>query len=321
MTVRSSRLGRALGAALLVLTGCADTTDLAGTSTDDAASESIDEPTEEPTDEPTKEPTEEPTEGPTEEPTEGPTEEPTEEPTEPPVEPATRPQRGDCLSLTSTDVFYDVLREIPESKPCSQRHVGQITDVEPLSPAMRQAVDSGNIGPVTDRLQGRCLDSTQNWLGTDEEGFVISQFFSLPALPSYAQSQAGADWFACITYVIQRGTTLLALPRDTRRLLTDNTNSPYGTCARAAISNAGDDRVVCSITHNWRAVGAVKLGGPSASFDGENRVRERVRASCETQVRDYLDTTAAYEYGYTWPTRSLWNDGDRYGVCYAKVDV
>jgi hypothetical protein len=311
MTVSSgrarSRLGGVLAAALLVLTGCADATGLAGTTADEARSEPTDATTE-PTDEPTAAPTTEATD------------EPTEEPTEAAVEPARRPRRGDCVSLASTDAFYDVLREIPESKPCSQRHVGQLTDVEPLSSAMRRAVETGQLGPVTDQLQSRCRESTRRWLGTDEEGFVISQFFSLPALPSYEDSQAGADWFACITYVVERGTTLLELPRDTRRILTDATTSPYGTCARAAIRNAGDDRLVCSIRHNWRAVGAVELGGPDAKFDGENQVREVVRAACETRVRDYLDTTGAYEYGYTWPTRSLWKDGDRYGVCYAKVD-
>ena len=300
MTVSSaqgrSRLGGALAAALLVLTGCADATDLGGATTDDPTSTPA-ELTEEPTD-PATEPTEEPT-----------------------VEAAARPQRGDCVSLTSTDAFYEVLREIPESTPCSQRHGGQLTDVEPLTPAMRRAVQTGKLAPVTDRLQSRCRASTQRWLGTDEEGLVTSQFFSLPALPSYEDARAGADWFACITYVIKRGTTLLELPRDTRRILAGDTDSPYGTCARAAIRNAGDDRLLCSLKHNWRAVGAVKLGGPGASFDGENRVREQVRGACETQVRDYLDTTGAYEYGYTWPTRPLWKDGDRYGVCYAKVDV
>jgi hypothetical protein len=295
-----SRLGGALAAALLLLTGCADATDLAGTSTDDA----------------TTQPTEEPTE-----PAADAAEQPTEQPTDEPVEPVTRPHRGDCLSLVTTDVFFEVLREIPESTPCSRRHAGQLTDVAPMSPPMKRAVRTGRFGPVADRLQSRCRERTRDWLGTDEEGFVISQFHSLPALPSYAQSRAGADWFACITYLIRRGTTLHALPRDTRRVLADDTDSPYGTCARIAIRNADDDRVVCSISHTWRAVGAVKLGGPAASFDGENRVRGRVRGLCETQVRDYLETTGAYEYNYTWPTRSLWADGDRYGVCYAKVEI
>jgi hypothetical protein len=301
MTVSSgrvrSRLGGALVAALLFLTGCADATELAGATADDARSEPADETRTVPIEEPTQEPTTEASD------------EPTDEPTEAAVKPPERPRRGDCVPLTSTDAFYDVLREIPGPKPCSQRHVGQLTDVEPLSPAMRRAVETGRLGPVTDRLQSRCRESTRRWLGTDEEGLVISQFYSLPALPSYEDSQAGADWFACITYVIKRGTTLLELPRDTRRILTDATSSPYGTCARAAIRNAGDDRLVCSIRHNWRAVGAVELGGPDATFDGENRVREEVRVACETQVRDYLDTTGAYE----------WKDGDRYGVCYAKV--
>jgi hypothetical protein len=290
-----------LTAALLLVGACADASELADSVSDEPTSTSTAEP--EPTDQPTDEPTDEPV-----------------EPVEP-VEQVERPRAGDCIGLTETDVFYDVLREIPPSKPCSQRHTGQITSVEPLTGPLRRAVQTGAFGPITDRVVNGCRESAAAWLGTDEAGLVTSQFFSLPALPSYEAADAGADWYACTAYVVKRGTTLLTLPPDTRRILADVTNSPYGTCARAAISNAGEDRLVCSIRHNWRAVGAVKLGGPGASFDGENQVRERVRASCETQVRDYLDTTAAYDYGYTWPTRSLWNDGDRYGVCYAKVDV
>jgi hypothetical protein len=304
----AGRIGRWAGAVAigaLVLTGCADASGLSVA--DD-----------EPTSEVTEEPTEEPTEDPTEEPTEEPTDEPTDEPTEPPVQ-VERPQAGDCVKLTSTDVFYDVLREVPASTACSARHSAQVTDVSPLTPPLRKAVRTGNVDPVTSRLVNGCRTSAEKWLGTDTEGFVISQFGSLPALPSFEELEAGADWYVCSTYVLKRGTKLLPLEQDTRRILAGKRAADFGTCARAAITNAGNDRLVCTIKHNWRAVAAVRLGGPGAKYPGDNSARDRVQGSCEGKVGDWLNATGTYNYGYTWPTRQLWEAGDRYGVCYAKV--
>lgn len=141
----------------------------------------------------------------------------------------------------------------------------------------------------------------------------------MATVPRSDQVAAGAGFFACTTYVVKRGSALLALSRSTEGVLATSRGRDYGSCARAAITNAGNDTLVCSITHNWRAVAAARMGAPEDRYPGDNQLRSRMQGICENAVRDYLDTTGAYDYGYTWPTRSTWSNDDRYGLCYAKT--
>ncbi|MDQ3628293.1 MAG: septum formation family protein [Actinomycetota bacterium] len=238
--------------------------------------------------------------------------------TPPPPPRVERPTAGDCVRLRQPDVLSDVLVGLPEPSRC-RGATGQYVSVRALSPAMRRAATSSDVDALSSLTSTRCRQDALGWLGTDNEGLEISQFRSLPSVPLPDEVAAGAGFVACTTYVIKRRTALLRLTRSTEQILDSRRGLDYSSCARAAITNAGNATQVCSIKHNWRAVASARLGEPDDTYPGDRRLRARMQGICEVAVGNYVDTTGTYEYGYTWPTRQTWSDDDRFGLCYTKT--
>lgn len=255
------------------------------------------------------------------EPSDIPTEEPTEEPSQPEPAPppsSTRPAAGGCVQLTRSDVFVEALVGLPEPSRC-RGATGQYASVRALTPAMRRAANSSDASALSSLTSGRCRRDVLGWLDAGNEGLEISQFRVLPSVPLPDQVAAGAGFFACTTYVLKRRTALLELTRSTEGVLDTRRGRGYESCARGAITNAGNATQVCSLKHNWRAVAAARMGEPDDAYPGNQRLRTRMRGICEVAVGSYVDTTGTYQYGYTWPPRRTWSDADRFGLCFAKT--
>ncbi len=304
LLTRARRVLAGIPVIVLLGAGCASTSNL-------IADE--EPPADEPDSAPTREPDSEPTDIPTEEPTEEPTE---AQPAPPP--PVKRPAAGDCVRLTRSDAFVEVLIGLPEPSRC-RGATGQYASVRALTPAMRRAASRSDATALSSLTSRRCRRDVLGWLDTGNEGLEISQFRVLPSVPLPDQVAAGAGFFACTTYVIKRRTTLLELTRSTEGVLDTRRGRDYDSCARAAITNAGSATQVCSLKHNWRAVASARMGEPDDTYPGDRRLRARMQGICEIAVGNYVDIMGTYEYGYTWPTRQTWSDDDRFGLCYAKT--
>lgn len=293
----------AVAVVTLVVSGCASTSSLSAPDEESSADETASAQTEDADGESTEEP-------------------PAETQEEPPSEPAApkvvRPKVGDCVRVSRSDVFLEVLVGVPAPSRCREA-TGQYASVSDLSAAMRAAATSSDVDTLTDLTATRCRQDVLGWLDTDNEGLEISQFALLPTVPPAASVEDGADFYACTVYGFKRGSKLLELTRSTEGILATNRGRDYDSCARAAITNAGDDTLVCSIAHNWRAVAAARMGEPEERYPGENRLRSRMQEVCEDEVGDYVNAVGTYDYGYTWPTRATWSGDDRFGLCFAKT--
>lgn len=296
------RASTGLTIAALLVSGCTSASNLTTPDDEPQADETASTPSEDPSEVPTAE---------------APVQEPTvKEP--PPAPPVRRPSVGGCVRLGTSDVFVDGRVGLPEKSRCRGAS-GQYASVSDLTPAMRRAATSPDADALWSLTSTRCRRDVIGWLDTDNEGLEISQFEILATVPKTDEIAAGANFFACTTYVIKRRNVLLPLTRSTEGILDTRRGRDYDSCARAAITNAGNATQVCSIRHNWRAVAAARMGEPEDRYPGDERLRTRMQGVCEVAVGDYVNATGTYEYGYTWPTRETWSGDDRFGLCYAKT--
>ncbi len=297
------------GALLLAVPGCGNASDLAGPEPTTRETRSTAPTTVIPP------PTQPPTTFPTTTSTTTPTTPPTPTATTTPAGP---PSAGSCLHLPPADLARPALVGAPPRVHCSERHNAQVAFVGTMNADLRRAVADADVSRIASLTDGVCRRNVVSWLDTDEAGYEISRFQYLVTTPSRSDTAAGASWFTCMTYALRRPDQSVTLPRSVQGLLSSHRADDYGTCAKGSIKNAGNDAVICTVRHNWRAISAIRFGGANADYPGDATLRGRAKPRCSSAVGDYVKL-ATYDYGYTWPSRATWRCGDRYGLCYAKV--
>jgi len=237
--------------------------------------------------------------------------------TRPPEPQGPVPAAGQCRRLSRGEALLGVALRPGERVPCRADHNGQTYFVGKLSKVARKAALRGNRNRVYAQESQRCRRELVDWLGGDGSDLAQSQFGFVVGVPSAEDLAAGARWARCDAIVNRTGRALLSLPRDTKRALAGGVPDRFRVCAKGDIEQA--KTVVCTLPHRWRGVSALRLGAADARFPGGNVLSARMRSTCETQVRSYLGTTAAFSYGWIRPTKASWRLGGRYGVCFAKL--
>ena len=284
----------------LTASGCADVADLASDSPDTARTPS-----------PTADPTT---------PSPGPPSPTTPEPTEttaPPGPEEPGPAVAECRRLPRNEALLGVsLRTSPVVR-CSQGHNAQTYFVGRLDDAAVKAALRGDRARVYAKVADRCRRQLTQWLGGDGSDLALSQFRFVVGVPTMTDLAAGARWLRCDAVVRRTERSFEPLPRNTRGVLASGRAERYRLCIKGDIEDG--NTVVCSLPHRWRSASAVRLGSPAADFPGGNVVTAQMRDICATRVRAYLGTTSAFDYGWTRPTKSAWETGDRYGVCFAEL--
>lgn len=242
----------------------------------------------------------------------------TPSPTPSPTPEVAAPKAGDCRSLEVHDLVTRVTRTTAEPVRCADNHNSQTYAVKPLSGKLKQAVTSDAEQKVYQAARGFCSRELRGWLKADRNTVERSQFAFVVGVPTSSDVSAGANWVRCDVYLRNGLTKMVKLPRSTKGALSGPRGDDYHSCVKGNIANASST-VPCLAKHKWRSVSSIKLGSQSKKWPGNKKIRGIVKKRCGDDVREYLNTSSSFRYGYISPTKRMWKRGERYGVCFTKT--
>ena len=233
-----------------------------------------------------------------------------------PVPPA--PERSACYRLR----FADLTEPSNDSRPvpCSGRHDAQTIHVGRLDTHVdghAVAVDSDR---VLRQLSTECPRRLAAHLGGTREDLRLSRFEVVWFSPTLVESDLGARWFRCDVVALAGQDTLFPLPppRRLEGVLDGSGAATYGLCGTAAPGDPDFDRVICGRRHSWQAVATIPISG-GTEYPGRPAARAAGEDTCLDRVRESAEDPLTFQYGWEWPTREQWRDGQRFGYCWAPT--
>jgi len=239
----------------------------------------------------------------------------TPEPTDEFTPQAPEPENGDCRVLGWDDTGEAVTEAGDKPVPCTRDHTAQTIATGRLEQGLDPAADPDAVAAAVSR---DCRGALVNWLGGGEDGYELSMFAYVVAVPTAADMDAGARWWRCDTYATDRDGQLATLPKTTESLLEGDQATDWATCVAGDLG-PGQKQVLCREPHNWRAISAHRLGDRADEFPGQAEVRDETQSTCQDEVRAYInDPLETFDYGWLLPTRSDWEQGQRFVLCFTK---
>jgi hypothetical protein len=234
-------------------------------------------------------------------------------------DPEPPPEVGECRGV-SIDQLRTIVNDEP-SVPCGRAHtvVTFFVDTLPES-ATRDA-----IAPADERVETAadrtCRSEFPDYVGGNASDRRLSMLTPTYFLPPSEQWNFGARWVRCDVYAYATPTELANLPRSLEGALDRNrTGQDFARCSPVSPNAEGFRHVICQEPHQWRAVATTTVGGDNERYPGARTVQDRARQRCEEPVRDYLQTDAAFSYGFEVPQSDAWSDGDRIALCWARTN-
>lgn len=227
----------------------------------------------------------------------------------------TPPRLGACRMLTPKDVSRP--SNSSPVVPCRDAHTAQTFAIGTL-PASTGA-------SYGDRRHGgwvyhTCQRRFERFLGADDSLAMRVELSWAWFRPSQQAWSRGARWYRCdLVGGPAEATSYRQLPATGQGLFSVRQPDQWLTCARGA-TVTGSVKVPCSARHDWRAVTAVKVGGPGDPYPGDRVVQVRSRDYCSDWVGAWMHYPADYEFGYTWFHRAEWHAGNRRSICWARTD-
>jgi hypothetical protein len=241
------------------------------------------------------------------------------EPTSPPPVVPPPPPDGACYRLS--------FGELPEPAndsdpvPCRNRHDAQTIHVGRLDTVVDGHAVAVDSDVVQRQLARTCPQRLARFLGGTAEDRRLSRFHVVWFSPTLEQAAAGAEWFRCDVIAFAADKTLFPLPSPGRLrgvLDTDRTLATYGLCGTAAPGERSFEPVICARRHSWRAIATIPLGGGD-EYPGTSTVRAAGDDTCKDRVRDEIGPSLRFRYGWEWPTREQWQQGQHHGFCWAPT--
>lgn len=228
------------------------------------------------------------------------------------------PKADGCYRLTMAELTEPTNDSRPV--PCGSTHNTQTVFVGTLHTVVdghALAVDSD---AVQRQLQRTCPARLAGYLGGSPSDRDLSRFRVVWFSPTLQQADQGANWFRCDVVAFARGDRLYSLPppRKLHRVLDGgNALATYGLCGTAAPGSKGFERVICGLRHSWRAVSTIALRGGTA-YPGEKSVSDAGDATCKAQAQAHSSNSLKFSYGWEWPSRTQWANGQHYGYCWVQ---
>lgn len=236
--------------------------------------------------------------------------------------PSPPPKEGACYTLRLGHLT-DAHDDSPPVK-CRKKHTSQTFLVTTLPRKTVGDPESINTKEIAQAADQRCSRALHQHLGGDKEALNLSRLRSAWFVPDEEEFARGARWLRCDVVAYRTTNKLATLPRKTAHLLEpSDALDEWGTCAKASTRGleAGEGQRMCAIPHNWRAIETRKLGKKSDRWPGAKSVREDVLDHCEEAVRSFTgNETETANVGWLPPTKKQWRSGQRYGVCWAKLE-
>lgn len=225
--------------------------------------------------------------------------------------PPPSPPEGACYRLRFDELAQSANNDHPYL--CGQSHTTQTIFVGRLH--TRAGVDSEAARAQMTRV---CPRKLAHYVGGSRTERHLSRFNVVWFVPSPEQAAAGARWFRCDVIAFGRPNHLFPLPRP-RRLdgMLDRSAAlgSYGLCGTAAPGSPHFERVICASSHRWRAVSTLRFSGDK--YPGRHTVRSTGNAVCKDRAHAEAGYSLRFSYGWEWPTRQQWSNGQHYGFCWA----
>lgn len=228
------------------------------------------------------------------------------------------PKAGECRNLGYAEIslFSDVTRTIP----CTKKHTAYTFAVKKLP---RDIAFTG-VAIENDAVQNfageSCRAAFARFIGGDAARRALSRLTVTYFVPNQRHFDLGARWVRCDVIALQSTNVLGDLPRQLRGIHDDeDALTRFGVCSKAEPGSAGFKLVMCSQDHAYRALAALRLGGSNAPYPGEQVTRVDGRQRCEDLVDDALGPSGGYTFGWTYPSPSDWQAGQRFGYCWHKT--
>jgi putative regulator of septum formation len=175
------------------------------------------------------------------------------------------------------------------------------------------AVDSRH---VQNQVARDCPRRLPGFLGGGADALRLSMLRAVWFTPSVKESEAGADWYRCDVIAVAGDERLARLTgRLAGALSRPEGRDRYGMCGTAEPGTEGFSRVICSTRHSWRALRTVGLG--TGAYPGGARVRDAGQDTCRDAGRAVAADALTFKWGYEWPSRQQWDEGQHYGLCWA----
>jgi hypothetical protein len=229
--------------------------------------------------------------------------------------PPAAPERDACYRLG----FDQLTRPSNDSDPvrCGGRHVARTIHVGRLD----TVVDGHALAVDSDRARAQlartCPRRLAAHLGGTPQTRDLSRFAVVWFSPTLEESDRGAQWFRCDLVAIAGPERLHPLPRRTAGILDrPGALARFGLCGTAEPGTPRFERVICARPHSWRAIATIPLPG-GRSYPGAARVRPAGNAACRDVAAGQAADPLQFEFGWEWPTRDQWANGQRYGYCWA----
>lgn len=180
-------------------------------------------------------------------------------------------------------------------------------------------VDGHLLAVDSDRVQaqvaGECPRRLTAFLGGTPDDLHLSMLRAVWFTPTVELSDAGADWYRCdIIAVASEGRLAPLTQRMSGVLGTTAGRDRFGMCGTAQPGTSDFHRVICSSDHSWRAVRVVHFS--AASYPGPAAARAAGQTPCQDAGRSASSDALDFTWGYEWPTRDQWDNGQHYGLCW-----
>lgn len=230
---------------------------------------------------------------------------------------AAPPPDGACYRLG----FDQATEPTSDRRPvaCAERHTARTYVVGRLD-----TVVDGHLLAVDSRLaqeqvRAACPRRLAAFVGGTPRDRRLSRLRPVWFSPTIEQSDLGATWFRCDVVALGRDSTLVPLPQRLPGIL-DRPDGldRVGLCGTAAPGTRGFERTICSRPHSWRALTTIDIDGPER-YPGRAAVRRAGEERCRELVRRASGSPESFRYGWEWPTREQWGEGQRYGYCWAPA--
>ncbi|MDQ4053562.1 MAG: septum formation family protein [Actinomycetota bacterium] len=199
---------------------------------------------------------------------------------------------------------------------CSKRHTSITFAVGRLDNVARGhllAIDSQR---VRDAVAEICTEKFAEFAGGSEEAQRLSMLRTVWFTPTVEESDQGAEWYRCDAIAVSADDRLAPLSGRLAGVLgSPEGRDRYGMCGTTAPDDPTFERVICSEPHRWRAIATVDLG--PGRYPGVDAVRSRGQTPCEDAGASAADDVLDYEWGYEWPTKDQWQQGQTFGRCWA----
>lgn len=227
------------------------------------------------------------------------------------------PQERACYVLDFDDATQPTTDREPV--PCVRRHTAQTIHVGRLDTVVDGHLLAVDSALAQERVAAACDRQARRHTGGDAGDRALSRLRVVWFSPTLAEAYEGATWFRCDLVLVGGPQELAPLPPPRRLagiLDRRGASDEVGLCGTTEPGSAAFERVVCSRRHAWRALRTTALPGGDR-YPGAAAVRDAGENTCRNRVRRVSNNPERFRYGWEWPTRAQWRDGQRFGFCWA----